>query len=81
MTRRHRSPRVDMVGIVAEVLDEIDIGAIVRESTGSITGDAVDGAGSPRCGSTPSSGGSPTGSCSAAPTTAAACRTSRRTGR
>jgi len=36
--------RVDMVGIVAEVLDEIDIGSIVRESTGSITGDAVDGA-------------------------------------
>ena len=36
--------RVDMVGIVSEVLDEIDIGAIVRESTGSITGDAVDGA-------------------------------------
>jgi hypothetical protein len=36
--------RVDMVGIVGEVLDEIDIGAIVRESTGSITGDAVDGA-------------------------------------
>ena len=33
-----------MVGIVSEVLDEIDIGAIVRESTGSITGDAVDGA-------------------------------------
>jgi hypothetical protein len=36
--------RVDMVGVVSEVLDEIDIGAIVRESTGSITGDAVDGA-------------------------------------
>ena len=36
--------RVDLSGIVAEVLDEVDIGAIVRESTGSITGDAVDGA-------------------------------------
>ena len=36
--------RVDLTSIVAEVLDEVDIGAIVRESTGSITNDAVDGA-------------------------------------
>jgi len=36
--------RVDMTSIVGEVLDEVDIGGIVRESTGSITGDAVDGA-------------------------------------
>jgi hypothetical protein len=36
--------RVDLSGIVAEVLDEVDIGAIIRESTGSITGDAADGA-------------------------------------
>jgi len=36
--------RVDMTSIVGEVLDEVDIGGIVRESTGSITSDAVDGA-------------------------------------
>ena len=36
--------RIDLSSIVGEVLDEVDIGAIVRESTGSITGDAVDGA-------------------------------------
>ena len=36
--------RIDLTSIVAEVLDEVDIGSIVRESTGSITNDAVDGA-------------------------------------
>lgn len=36
--------RIDLSSIVGEVLDEVDIGSIVRESTGSITGDAVDGA-------------------------------------
>jgi hypothetical protein len=36
--------RIDLASIVGEVLDEVDIGSIVRESTGSITGDAVDGA-------------------------------------
>jgi hypothetical protein len=36
--------RVDMAGVVGEVLDEVDIGSIVRDSTGSITSDAVDGA-------------------------------------
>lgn len=35
--------RVDIAPIANEVLDEVDIGAIVRESTGSITGDMVDG--------------------------------------
>ena len=36
--------RIDLGPIVAEVLTEVDVGSIVRESTGSITGDAVDGA-------------------------------------
>jgi hypothetical protein len=36
--------RVDLTPVVAEVLDEVDIGAVIRESTGSITNDAVDGA-------------------------------------
>lgn len=35
--------RVDIGPIASGVLDEVDIGAIVRESTGSITGDVVDG--------------------------------------
>ncbi len=30
--------------MVANILDEVDIGGIVRDSTGSITTDAVDGA-------------------------------------
>jgi hypothetical protein len=36
--------RIDLGPIVNDVLDEVDVGGIVRESTGSITGDAVDGA-------------------------------------
>lgn len=36
--------RVELGPIVTDVLDEVDIGGIVRESTGSITGDAVDSA-------------------------------------
>jgi hypothetical protein len=36
--------RMELGPIVADVLDDVDIGAIVRESTGSISGDAVDGA-------------------------------------
>lgn len=36
--------RVELGPIVADVLDDVDIGGIVRESTGSISGDAVDGA-------------------------------------
>ncbi len=36
--------RIDLGPIVAEVLTEVDVGGIVRESTGSITNDAVDGA-------------------------------------
>jgi hypothetical protein len=35
--------RIDIGPLAAGVLDEVDIGAIVRESTGSITGDVVDG--------------------------------------
>jgi hypothetical protein len=35
--------RVDIGPLAADVLNEVDIGAIVRESTGSITGDVVDG--------------------------------------
>lgn len=35
--------RVDLGPVVTRVLDEVDLGAIVRESTGSITGDVVDG--------------------------------------
>ena len=36
--------QVQLGPIVADVLDEVDVGAIVRDSTGSITSDAVDGA-------------------------------------
>lgn len=36
--------RIDLGPVVAEVLTEVDVGGIVRESTGSITNDAVDGA-------------------------------------
>lgn len=36
--------RVELGPLVTDVLDEVDIGGIVRESTGSITGDAVDSA-------------------------------------
>jgi hypothetical protein len=35
--------RVDIAPLAGDVLAEVDIGAIVRESTGSITGDVVDG--------------------------------------
>ena len=35
--------RVDLGPMVARVLDEVDIGALIRDSTGSITGDVVDG--------------------------------------
>jgi hypothetical protein len=35
--------RVDLAPIALEVLDVVDIGGIVRESTGSVTGDIVDG--------------------------------------
>lgn len=35
--------RIDIGPLAAGVLDEVDIGAIVRESTGSITGGVVDG--------------------------------------
>jgi hypothetical protein len=34
--------RVDIAPMANEIIAEVDIGAIVRESTGSITGDAVD---------------------------------------
>ena len=36
--------RVDIAPMASEVLDTIDIGSIVRESTGSVTGDIVDSA-------------------------------------
>jgi hypothetical protein len=36
--------RVDIAPMATEVLDAVDIGAIVRESTGSVTGDMVDSA-------------------------------------
>jgi hypothetical protein len=36
--------RIDLGPLVTDVLAEVDIGGIVRESTGSITGDAVDSA-------------------------------------
>ncbi|MBK5288066.1 MAG: hypothetical protein JJE46_06325 [Acidimicrobiia bacterium] len=36
--------RIELGPIVSDVLDDVDIGGIVRESTGSITGDAVDSA-------------------------------------
>lgn len=36
--------RMDLGPIVENVLDEVDVGGIVRESTGSITGDAMDSA-------------------------------------
>ena len=36
--------RIEMKPIVDRVLDDVDVGGIVRESTGSITSDAVDGA-------------------------------------
>ncbi len=35
--------RIDLGPVVTRVLDQVDIGAIVRESTGSITGGIVDG--------------------------------------
>jgi hypothetical protein len=35
--------RVDIAPMADEIISEVDIGAIVRQSTGSITGDAVDG--------------------------------------
>ena len=35
--------KVDIAPMAQEIIAEVDIGAIVRESTGSITGDAVDG--------------------------------------
>jgi hypothetical protein len=35
--------RVDIAPMATNIIAEVDIGAIVRESTGSITGDAVDG--------------------------------------
>ncbi len=35
--------RVDIAPMAQEIIAEVDIGAIVRQSTGSITGDAVDG--------------------------------------
>jgi hypothetical protein len=35
--------RVDIAPMANDILDVVDIGAIVRESTGSITGDAIDG--------------------------------------
>ena len=34
--------KVDIAPMANEIIAEVDIGAIVRESTGSITGDAVD---------------------------------------
>jgi hypothetical protein len=34
--------RVDILPMADEIISEVDIGAIVRQSTGSITGDAVD---------------------------------------
>jgi hypothetical protein len=34
--------RVDIAPMADEIISEVDIGAIVRQSTGSITGDAVD---------------------------------------
>ncbi|MGZ6955161.1 MAG: hypothetical protein ACXVLO_04870 [Acidimicrobiia bacterium] len=36
--------RIDLESIVDRVLDQVDVGAIVRESTGSITVDVMDGA-------------------------------------
>jgi hypothetical protein len=35
--------RVDIAPMADEIISEVDIGAIIRQSTGSITGDAVDG--------------------------------------
>ncbi len=35
--------RVDIAPMAGEIMEVVDIGAIVRQSTGSITGDAVDG--------------------------------------
>jgi hypothetical protein len=35
--------KVDIAPMAQEIIAEVDIGAIVRQSTGSITGDAVDG--------------------------------------
>jgi hypothetical protein len=35
--------RVDIAPMANEIINEVDIGAIVRQSTGSITGDAIDG--------------------------------------
>ena len=35
--------RIDIGPIAVRVLDEVDIGSIVRESTGSVTGDMLNG--------------------------------------
>jgi hypothetical protein len=35
--------RVDIAPMANEIINEVDIGAIVRQSTGSITGDAIEG--------------------------------------
>jgi hypothetical protein len=35
--------RVDIAPMAGEIMEVVDIGAIVRQSTGSITGDAIDG--------------------------------------